>query len=264
MSHRPLSERLDHYFPYDHTLRFPTYIWQTWQVDPSSGDFPEKLRYLEASWTEKNRAYVHQVLTDKRAELIVNYLYQQFPEVLEVWTLLPRPILKADFFRYLILYARGGVYSDIDTEALQPTFKWIPATIDPGKVGIMIGIEADPDRADWHDWYARRVQLCQWTIRSKPGHPALKRVILRIVNETLTRADRGNLEYESRDTMDWTGPAVWTDSVMDSINDQSDTFVDWRNLTGMKEPKLLHDILIMPITCNFSLPLLTYLFWAKS
>jgi mannosyltransferase OCH1-like enzyme len=28
--------------------------------------------------------------------------------------------------RYLILYANGGVYSDIDTKALKPISTWIP------------------------------------------------------------------------------------------------------------------------------------------
>jgi hypothetical protein len=37
---------------------------------------------------------------------------------METWFALPAVILKADFFRYLILLARGGIYADIDTEAI--------------------------------------------------------------------------------------------------------------------------------------------------
>lgn len=38
---------------------------------------------------------------------------------------MPKSILKADFFRYLILFARGGVYTDIDTVSLKPIDEWI-------------------------------------------------------------------------------------------------------------------------------------------
>lgn len=51
--------------------------------------------------------------------------------------------------------------------------------------GLVIGIEADPDRDDWSEWYARRIQFCQWTIQAKPGHPILRELILNITATTL-------------------------------------------------------------------------------
>ena len=56
--------------------------------------------------------------------------------------------------------------------------------------GLVVGIEADPDRPDWADWYARRIQFCQWTIQLKRGHPMLRELIAKITDITLTRHKR--------------------------------------------------------------------------
>jgi len=108
------------------------------------------------------------------------------PEVVEAYKAMPIPVLKADFFRYLVLLARGGIYSDIDTRALKTTGAWLPEEYDRSQVGIIIGIEADPDRPDWADWYSRRIQFCQWTIQSKPGHPILRDIVASITEDALT------------------------------------------------------------------------------
>jgi mannosyltransferase OCH1-like enzyme len=50
----------------------------------------------------------------------------------------------------------------------------MPALFIRRAIGLIVGIEADPDRDDWHDWYSRRLQFCQWTLVSKPGHPILR------------------------------------------------------------------------------------------
>src|SRR5690606_38373108 len=114
--------------------------------------------------------------------------------------------------------ARGGIYADIDTQALQPATEWISSQFKPSSVGLVIGIEADPDRPDWAQWYSRRIQFCQWTIQSKPGHPVLREIVANITMETLERKKKGILKKKLDKVVDWTGPAVWTDTIFDYFN----------------------------------------------
>ena len=57
---------------------------------------------------------------------------------------------KADFLRYLVLLAEGGVYSDADTRALMPlshwadnTGEWKIGTATPEPIRIIISVEGD-------------------------------------------------------------------------------------------------------------------------
>jgi len=181
-------------------------------------------------------------------------LYSAVPDVLEAYTSLPAAIYKADFFRYLILLARGGIYSDIDTLALKPATSWLPGNFRMASTGLVIGIEADPDRADWADWYSRRIQFCQWTIQSKPGHPVLREIVAKITKETLRRKRAGKLKKSQQDVVEFTGPATWTDVIFEYFNDpvyfdvKGHVGIDFRNFTGMKMPKKLGDVVVLPIT----------------
>jgi alpha 1,6-mannosyltransferase len=95
--------------------------------------------------------------------------------------------------------------------------QWTPAALEP--FGLGVGIEAGPDRPDWHDWYARRIQFCQWTIMSKPGHPVSVDIVASITEETLERKTRDELEPTSMKTvMEFTGPGIWTDSIFTYLN----------------------------------------------
>lgn len=248
-----LPEKLAYHFPYDLPTKFPAYIWQTWKHTPASGNFAETLRPAEASWSEKHPGFVHEVITDTVALHLLRYLYAALPEVLEAYEALPLPILKADFFRYLILLARGGIYSDIDTHALRSAIDWIPSTVPHEAVGLVVGIEVDAaDREDWAQWYSRRIQICQWTIQAKPGHPVLRTIVARITAETLRRQKAGELQINDDKVVEFTGPAVWTDAVFDFFNDEKYFEgvgnITWKDFTGMKGPKKLGDVVVLPIT----------------
>ncbi|KAL4904544.1 hypothetical protein BDW74DRAFT_26221 [Aspergillus multicolor] len=254
----PLRERLRYHFPYNLEAKFPAYIWQTWKYTPASVWFSPDLRQPEASWTEMNPSFVHQVVPDDTLHHLIKYLYGSIPEVLEAFNSLPIPVLKADFFRYLILLARGGVYSDIDTTALKPVVDWLPDSVDLSTVGFVIGIEADPDRPDWHDWYSRRIQFCQWTIQSKPGHPILLDIVTYITEETLRMKKAGILKKGKMDKtiVEFTGPAAWTDAVFRYFNDPEYFYVEpgttrnitWEDFTNQIEYQKVGDVVVLPIT----------------
>ncbi len=210
MSRLSLQDKLAYQFPYDVDTKFPAYVWQTWKWTPSNSDFG--FREQEATWTEQHPGFVHEVVTDAVAASLLRLLYAGVPEVLEAYAALPLPVLKADFFRYLILLARGGIYSDIDTYAIRSALEWVPDQVPRETYGLVIGIEADPDRPDWQQWYSRRIQFCQWTIQAKPGHPVLRETVARVTTETLRRKRAGELGHTvGKNVVEFTGPALWTD-----------------------------------------------------
>ena len=43
------------------------------------------------------------------------FMKQHFPSLYGLWVALPLPVMKADVWRYAIVYHYGGVYADMDT-----------------------------------------------------------------------------------------------------------------------------------------------------
>ncbi|OBA20286.1 membrane-bound alpha-1,6 mannosyltransferase initiation-specific [Metschnikowia bicuspidata var. bicuspidata NRRL YB-4993] len=264
-----LHRQLEAAFPYEPQKGFPKTIWQTWKVGLEDGGFPSRYRGFQESWDQAG--YSHHVLSDQQCDGLVRQLFEPVPDVVHAWQAMPKSILKADFFRYLVLYACGGVYSDIDTTALKPVDVWVSGNRTlygrPNNAGLVVGIEADPDRPDWADWYARRIQFCKWTLQAKKGHPMLRGLIARITQLTLERKKNGQLaavlgKDPGGDVMDWTGPGIFTDTVLAYMNglvqpdalmaqpqDKHEPIVTWRVLTGMAVPLVLEDVLVLPITC---------------
>ena len=89
-------------------------------------------------------------------------------------------------------------------------------------------------------------------MRAKVGHPVLREVVARITEHTLERKRNGRLDaYEggSLNIIEWTGPAVWTDSVFWGMNREARTGKgtkpggdaeewSWVQFTGITEPKV--------------------------
>ncbi|KAJ5785885.1 uncharacterized protein N7503_011097 [Penicillium pulvis] len=253
----PLRERLRYQFPYDMSKGFPAYIWQTWKYDPTSEYFGDEFRGTEASWTNLHPGFHHEVVTDDTQRHLILYLYGSVPDVFEAYDSLPLPVMKADFFRYLVLLARGGVYSDIDTLALKPAGYWLPEELDRSTVGFIAGIEADPNRPDWHDWYSRRIQFCQWTIVSKPGHPILRDMVAYVTEETLRMKKAGILKVGSMDktVMEFTGPGAWTDAIFRYFNNPEyfniqpgDNNITYEDFTEQTTERKVGDVVVLPIT----------------
>ncbi|OUT20975.1 hypothetical protein CAS74_003972 [Pichia kudriavzevii] len=289
-----LRAQLSYYFPYDTNSKIPQSIFQTWKSKPGDSNFPMDFLGTVSSW-EKNEGYAHTIFTDNVLDDWVHTEFSNVPDLVRAWDLLPKIILKADFFRYLVIYARGGIYSDMDTFCLKNIHDWAPFNERYTKgeqIGFVIGIEADPDRPDWAEWYARRIQFAQWTIMGKRGHPFLRELISRIVEETLRKEHMGYIKHvegkdSGSDIMQWTGPGIYTDTMFDYLNNIlsdgdygsgfgigskywndgekyklkhqevnkdglplhfKDMVVNYKAFTGLREPKVIDDVMVLPIT----------------
>lgn len=251
-----VREKLINLVPYDASVKFPAYIWQTWKHGLNDERFNQLYRQGETQWALKNPGFVHELFNDDTAFTIIKHLYTDIPEIIKTYDLLPEVILKMDFFRYLILFAKGGIYADIDTFPLQPVPNWIPENVSPDELGMIIAVEIDSNNKNWSKMYHRRLQFGQFVVQSKPGHPILRELIGEIVEETLAKEGSedlrlvGNSNEKQLQILKWTGAGIWTDVILNYFNDyiKSSIYnkITWKDFTNLKIPKLVSDILILP------------------
>jgi len=84
--------------------------------------------------------------------------------VLDAFQGFPLGVMRADFWRYLVLYIHGGLYADIDVVPQVELSNWLAGEMDWRNCSMVVGQE-------------NTVDISQWTLAATPKHPALKEVI---------------------------------------------------------------------------------------
>lgn len=72
--------------------------------------------------------------------------------------------MRADFWRYAILYARGGLYADVDVTSLRPLQQWLPPQDNEAKG---LPLEGKYRQYSWDSCAAvigleNDMHFCQW------------------------------------------------------------------------------------------------------
>ena len=88
-------------------------IHQTWKTRT----VPDHLKKFVESWKKFNPDWEWRMWNDKDNR---NLVLVHFPEYLPMYDNLKKSIMRADVIRYFILWKFGGLYADLDFEALQP------------------------------------------------------------------------------------------------------------------------------------------------
>ncbi len=135
MSKMTLFDKLTYQYLYDVESKFPAYIWQTWKsTSPAASLCSGATRSRPADAVHLLRPRGHHRQGGREPD----------PPALRVGARGARglrgavaaaAVLKADFFRYLILLARGGIYLDIDTHAIKSAER-IPKSVPHEMVGL--------------------------------------------------------------------------------------------------------------------------------
>lgn len=94
------------------------------------------------SWVTKNQDYAYTLMSNDGGNTFARKHYADRPDILKPFLDLQFPVLRSDLLRYMILETEGGVYSDLDTNALKPVRDWIPKDM-KSKVHAIVGIEYD-------------------------------------------------------------------------------------------------------------------------
>jgi mannosyltransferase OCH1-like enzyme len=252
----PLSGRPFH-SPRTPHASFLRKIWQTWMVSPLY--FKEREVNRVRTWLKMNPGYRYEVLTDANA---MSYVEAHFgpdglnrPDIVYTYRELNVNIIKADFLRYLFMYAEGGVYADIDVEALKPISEFIPLSSDfnEADIDLVIGVEVDEPTFAFHPILGPKCRsFCQWTFMCKPRSPAILRLINNVVLwlNDLSLAQNvllANITVDFDDIIKGTGPSAFTSAMLAEMTAQTGASVNWDSFHHMTQPKRVGSILVLTI-----------------
>ena len=154
------------------------------------------LRLAVRSWTDHcfhpRAVFRHVFHSDDQARQFVQEHFD--PRVLEAYDKCPLAVMRADLWRYCVLYENGGVYADADTHLLRPhtpsLFQRFP------RAWLVAAMEYDSF-------------FCQWTFACPPRSVFLKTIIDLSVDRILAMETiRGEHVVHFL-----TGPVVFTDGI---------------------------------------------------
>jgi len=167
----------------------PLNIWQTYKTM----NLPEQAKKCQSSWIQQKN-YHYKFMDDNQIQTFMKDNFSH--RIVQIFNRMPLGVMKADMWRYCILYVHGGIYSDIDSVVIKPIKDWKIKDEDR----IIIALENDK-------------HFCQWTILSEPKHPILKKVIEMIVEEAEKGIDTKNEHFVHHHT----GPGIWTRAIHQTL-----------------------------------------------
>jgi hypothetical protein len=118
-----------------------------------------------------------------------------FPDIFTIYDRLPLPVMKADLWRYCIIYIYGGIYADSDTILNEDPNIFISDKY------LMVAPEKN------------NVHFCQWVFAAPRGSPILKSIIdlsVKRISETECIKGEHIIHY-------LTGPGVFSDGIINYL-----------------------------------------------
>lgn len=154
----------------------------------------------------RNPDYSYQLYDD---DDITKFLEQEFPpKYLKAYNRLTIGAAKADFFRYAIIYKKGGVYLDVDSGMTKP-LKYL---IKPDDVAVL--------SRERHPHF-----FVQWALISEKEHPFLGKTLEMIVD---------NIENHRfpHDVHKTTGPAAYSIAINECLKENPN--ISYRIFDGVE------------------------------
>lgn len=139
------------------------------------------------------------------------------------------------------------MYSDLDTEMIHPMQEWVPIEY-KDKTKFIVGFEHDQD-PPWVE-VTYPIQFCQWTFAGGKDHPVLWAMVERILDKVKAKqVEMKEVDFTDDEVLTTTGSAAWTEVIFEYLDKAAGTGANftWHNLTGMTEPRLIGDMLVLPI-----------------
>lgn len=236
-----------------HTI-FPRKIWQTWKVAPAN--FGDRESATVRSWHQHNAEYRYEIITDDNSLEYVKDVFGSHrlnrPEIITIFTELKDHIIKADLLRYIIIYAEGGIYADVDVEALAPFSQYIPKQFEEAQLDLIIGIETDEPSFKDHPILGYKAQsFVQWVFVAKPQHPVMMDLINGIV-EWLKKQEHtqgkslSELHFDFDDVIAGTGPSAFTTAVLRRMSVVTHRSIEWNEFHDLRDSKVIGGVLVLP------------------
>lgn len=206
------------------------------------------------TWITKNQDYQYTLISSVGANALALKHYANRREILYPFLSLRVPSLRSDLLRYMLLESEGGVYSDLDTAALKPVNEWIPSDL-KSKVRAVVGIEyVQRGKDEYPGMEDPRLQFCQWTMAASRGHPLMSRIVTDMVEAlqafAIAESNKmtiAELQPNDDDVIQLSGPVIWTRAVLKTLSEATGTEMSYRNFTGMQEPRVFGDVMVLPV-----------------
>lgn len=214
---------------------FPAKLWQK----SGPGGMSKSREHYVKSWQQMNTNLRHEILTDGSADQYVRDVYASFPTLVNLFLSLQVPSMKVDLFRQLVLFAEGGVWSDLDVTCLKPVDYWIPEPY-KNRTNVVVGLDSDES------------QFASWTVMAKPRTSHFAATIRYTVAALAESARRYNttipgLEmHAASKVVEVTGARAMTVAILRNLAAEMGVSIGRDNLTDLREPLLLQDVLILP------------------
>ena len=180
------------------------------------------------SW-KRNKKFTYNFYDDKQCS---DFMGAHYPEIKPLYDKLPLNVMKADLWRYCIIYKYGGIYADCDTILNTD----ISIFVKHQNKQLVVAPEND-------------THFCQWVFSAPPNSPVLKSIIdlvIQRIRDTEIIKGEHIIHY-------LTGPGVFTDGLilyLISQNIEVPSIVDcskngsFRDREIFKYEKIKCDILI--------------------
>ncbi|CAC9888797.1 unnamed protein product [Aureobasidium pullulans] len=234
---------------------FPRKIWQTWKVDVL--DFEEKHLKVARSWTNVNPSFRYEVLTDQNSLAWVEYNFgpDRFNrlDIIYMYKEITAKIIKADLLRYLVMYVEGGVYTDIDVEAIRPVQRFIPERWNERDIDMVVGVEIDePEWKDHPILGPKSQSFCQWTFMCKPQLRVMMDLVENIMDwlrdeATKQRVPIGEIKLDFDQVISGTGPSAFTKAILADMSRKTGRDITWNTFHGLDESKVVGNVLVLTV-----------------
>ena len=146
-----------------------------------------KLILAVNSWLKSSNKLKYFFYTN---EMCDDFMKNNFDDkIYKAYSLLPMGVMKADLWRYCIIYKYGGIYADTDTICLYDPRIFL--------TDALLTVVAENE-----------THLCQWVFSAPANSPILKSIIDLSVKRILTNPIKGGHIIHHL-----TGPGVFTDGI---------------------------------------------------
>lgn len=173
-------------------MSIPKIIHQTFKTSR----LPWLTRWHISRFRKNNPEYSYEFYDDERID---TFLLEEFgKDILALYKRIDIGAAKADFFRYAVLYKKGGIYVDIDSAIIGRLDDFIDVNDQ-----AVISAENNPE------------VFVQWALVYQANHPFLQRTIELVIENI--KSDR-----YPHDVHQMTGPAVYTKAVKECITSLPD------------------------------------------
>lgn len=164
-----------------------------------------KIQKAINSWRRFCPEFEYYFYTD---ELCDKFMRDNFDhKTYNIYINLPLPVMKADLWRYCVIYINGGIYADTDTICLSNPNLFINNSL------LTIAPE-------------NNLHLCQWTFSAPPKSSILKTIIDLCIERLTENIDYSNYNFIHH----LTGPGLFTDGIEKYLNDNNYNTYDNKNL----------------------------------